>query len=242
MNPTRRPAILNRAVFTQRAFDSRALSVLTTLVHRFVEAGHYEVFVRRAGTVVHRTDVHVAPEHGRQQIDVDMADVPGSKRACGCHGDAALELRTGGAVAFYVSSGVGGYTVTVANRAARDEKTGMALDSSKGIPAGGFFALTLVQPGAYRIATGSGATASVRVRVPGRDKGYRPDRVTRLTLKKSGFEPQSAEIYSGQSVAIQCDIAADIRAELAEEEGGPPAIDRGRATFRRPPPRGETAK
>jgi hypothetical protein len=241
MNPTRRPALLNRAVFTQRAFDSRALSVLTTLVQRFVDPGHYEVFIRRAGTVVHRTDVHVAPEHGRVQIDVDMANVPESKRACGCHGDAALELRTGGVVAFYVSSGVGGYTVTVTNRAARDDKAGLALDNSRGVPAGGLFALTLVQPGTYRIATGYGAEADVSVRMPRGEKDYRPDRVTRLTLTRRGFEPASAEIFSGQSVAILCEIVADIRAELVDEEGGPPAIDRSRGRFRRPAPPGRDA-
>ena len=32
MKPNRRPAVLNRAVFANRTFDSRALSVLTTLV------------------------------------------------------------------------------------------------------------------------------------------------------------------------------------------------------------------
>jgi hypothetical protein len=238
MNPTRRAALLNRAVFTQRSFDSRALSVLTTLIHRFGEPGHYEVFIRRAGAVVHRTDVNVASEHGRHQIDVDMANVPASKGACGCHGDAALELRTGGVVAFYVSSGVGGYTVTVTNRAARDEKAGVALDSSQGVPAGGLFALTLVQPGAYRVATPSGAKADVYVRMPDRENGYRPDRVALLRLHKGGFEPQSAEIASGQSVAIQCEIAADIRAELVKEEGGTPAITRSRASFRRPAPPG----
>jgi hypothetical protein len=39
MNPTRRPAVLNRAIFTNRSFDSRALSVLTTLVHRLSRPG-----------------------------------------------------------------------------------------------------------------------------------------------------------------------------------------------------------
>ena len=133
MNPTgRRPAVLNRAVFTNRTFDSRALSVLTTLVHRFVEPGHYDVFVRRNGSVVHRTQVDVSPDHARTQVNVDMANVPESKRACGCHGDAAIELRAGGALVFYVSAGVGGYSVTITNRGARDEKSGLALDNTKG--------------------------------------------------------------------------------------------------------------
>ena len=236
MNPTRRPAVLNRAVFSNRTFDSRALSVLTTLVHRFLEAGHYEVFVRRAGSIVHRTDVHVAPDHPRLQVNVDMANVPESKRACGSQGDDAIELRTGGAIAFYVSAGVGGYSVTVADRRAGDEKTGMALDSSQGVPAGGLFALTLVQPGSYRISTSSRAEAQVAVRLPLREKGYRPDRVTVITLRKDGFDPKSVEIFSGQSVAIQCEIGADIRADLIKEDGGAPSIDRTRATFRRPAP------
>ena len=243
MNPTtRRPAVLNRAVFTNRTFDSRALSVLTTLVHRFVEPGHYDVFVRRNGSVVHRTQVDVAPDHARTQVNVDMANVPESKRACGCHGDAAIELRAGGALVFYVSAGVGGYSVTVTNRGARDEKSGLALDNTKGVPAGGLFALTLVQPGSYRISAGSKAEAQVAVRMPVREKGYRPDRVTLTTLREGGFDPKAIEIFSGQSVAIQCEVGADIRAELVKEDGGAPPIDRKRATFRRPAPRGRDAK
>jgi hypothetical protein len=189
--------------------------------------------------VVHRTDVHVAADHARTQVNVDLANVAESKRACGCHGDAALELRTGGALAFYVSAGVGGYTVTVTNRAARDEKAGVALDNTRGVPAGGLFALTLVWPGSYRIYASSGSDAHVTVRMPVKEKGYRPDRVTMLTLRKEGFDPKSIEIFSGQSVEIQCEIGADIKAESAKDDGSAPPIDRTRATFHRlvPPKR-----
>jgi hypothetical protein len=235
MAATPRPALLNRPVFTQRAFDSRALTVLTTLVHRFVYAGHYEVFVRRGEAVVHRTAVHVAAEHARQQVDVDMANVAESKRACGCEGDASIELRTGGVIAFYVSAGTGRYSVSVNSAASKDAESEATLDNTKGIPQGSFFALTLVRPGEYRITAQSGGEAYVTVRLPVREKGYRPDRPTLVALGKDGFNPRSVEIFSGQSVAFQCDIATDIRAELVKE-GEVPPIDRTRGTFRRPSP------
>jgi hypothetical protein len=63
-----------------------------------------------------------------------------------------------------------------------------------------------------------------------------------VTLGKDGFNPRSVEILSGQSVVFQCDIAADIQAELVKEEAETPPIDRKRATFRRPAPPRRDAK
>lgn len=229
-------AVLNRPVFTQRSFDSSALTVLATLLHRFVDAGTYEVFIMRSDVVIHRAAVDVAPEHPRQQINLDMANVVESKRACGCEGDAAIELRTGGVLGFYVSTGTGKYSVTARNLNVTDRSIRPALESRQGVPAGDLFALTLVRPGGYRVTAKPGGDASITVRVPGDEKEYRPDRPTLVTVRKGGFDPKSIEIFSGQSVVFQIESPAEIRAELIKDEGGPPPLDRKRATFRRPAP------
>jgi hypothetical protein len=234
MTATPRRALLNRAIFTQRAFDSSSLTVLTTLLHRFVAAGHYEVFIRRGGALVHRSAVHVAPEHARLQVNLDMANVAESKRGCGCEGDAAIELQTGGVLGFYVSAGTGRYSVTAVDLGAKDASNQIALDSGKRVPEGDFFALTLVQPGDYRVTAKPGGEAYVTVRLPVREKGYRPDRVMVIALGKGGFDPKSVEIFSGQSIAIRCDVPAGIRAELVKADGDVPPLERTRATFRRP--------
>ena len=51
--------VLNRAIFSQRSFDSAALTVLTSLFHRFPEAGDYDLFVRRGEQVVHLSLIHI---------------------------------------------------------------------------------------------------------------------------------------------------------------------------------------
>jgi hypothetical protein len=236
------PATLNRPVFTQRSFESGALTVLTTLLHRFVDTGQYEVFIKRADAVIHRAAVSVAPEHGRQQVNLDMANVIESKRACGCEGDAAIELRTGGVLGFYVSTGTGRYSVTARNLEVKDRSYPTPLDSNQGVPAGDFFALTLVRPGVYRVTAKPGGEASVTVRVPADEQGYRPDRPTLVTVRKDGFNPKTIDIFSGQSVVFQIETAAQIRAELTKDEGGPPPLERTRASFRRPVTREREAR
>lgn len=53
----RKNVVLNRPVFTQQAFDSRALTVLTTLFHRFPEAGDYNLTIWRDERMIHRAHV-----------------------------------------------------------------------------------------------------------------------------------------------------------------------------------------
>ena len=81
---TSKGVALNRPVFTQRAFDSGGLTVLTTLLHHFAEPGRYDVLVHRGGTLAGRLPVRVARDNAEHQINVDMAALGEEKRDCGC--------------------------------------------------------------------------------------------------------------------------------------------------------------
>jgi hypothetical protein len=60
----RKNVVLNRPVFAQQVFDSRSLTVLTTLFHRFPEAGDYDLTIWRDERMVHRAHVRVSMEGG----------------------------------------------------------------------------------------------------------------------------------------------------------------------------------
>jgi hypothetical protein len=208
-------AILNRPVFTQRAFDSSALTVLTTLIHRFAEAGTYDLFIRRGEQVVHRAEVHVVREaEAAHQIDVDMARLSADPKGCDCGKRAGYTLREGGVMCFFVSKGISRYSVLVEQIGIKEKRT--LLDSAKVIPEGDLFAVTLVLPGAYRaLNTVANAEGLVEVAMPA--ERYRLDQPSIVEVKRTGrFSPHRVGILLGQTVVFRCGTQARIRLELVK--------------------------
>ena len=93
--------LLNRPVFTQTAFDSRALTVLTTLLHRFPEAGRYQVRVQRGERREQQFEVQVSADYGAQQVNIDLATLNlETSGGCGCEPKNRYELAVGGVLGF----------------------------------------------------------------------------------------------------------------------------------------------
>ena len=226
--------LLNRPVFTQTAFDSRALTVLTTLLHRFPEAGRYQVRVQRGERREQQFDVQVATDHGVQQVNIDLATLnPGENSgSCGCEPKTRYELAVGGVMGFYVSEGAGRYSVSVSQVGEKEKRT--LLDNRQGVPAGDFFAVTLTRPGRYRLSEeNSRSEAVVYVSLPQGER-LRADRPTLVVLGQDGLSNE-VRLLSGQSLVVQCDIDALIRLELLEDETGAASPTRnGRYTVRKP--------
>ncbi|GBD09473.1 hypothetical protein HRbin22_01727 [Candidatus Thermoflexus japonica] len=222
----RKNVVLNRPVFAQRAFDSRALTVLTALFHRFPEAGDYDLKIWQDERMIHRAHVRVSAEGTPAQLHLDLA-------ALGEMAESYL-LAAGGVIGFYVSRGIGRYRVEIAQLTRREKV--VRLDNSQVIPEGDLFAVTLVRPGIYRVLQVEGrGEGEIHVRLPGKER-YRPDQVTRVTVGKEGvMEPRVVEILAGQSVVFWCTIPASLRVEWvkAMEELEPP-IQRPRLTRRQP--------
>lgn len=244
MKASAKRVALNRPVFSQRAFDSSALTVLTTLLHRFPEAGQYDVTVRRSGKLVGRLAVSISEGDADQQINIDMAKLGEAERRCGCDANSDYKLVTGGVMGFYASSGTGRYTVRVSYKNDKEKKKEILLDSSQEVPQGDFFAVTLVRPGLYRVFnTKQKGEGEVRVRLPKGENEYRPGQAKLVTLgKKDTIDSGSIEIFSGQSVVFHCKTPARIRAELLREDesAGEPIRDktfRYRKPDKRPPPK-----
>lgn len=232
----KKSVLLNRAIFSVRPYESRALTVLTTLFHHFSEAGNYELFVRRGGAVIYRAAVLVGEKSAQQQINLDLATLQQERpRDCCDHEDGPrYTLGVNSVMGFYVSQGTGAYSVEIART---EHKERRVLDSAAHIPAGDLFAVTLVRPGVYRaLDEESGAEAQIRVAHPD-PKRYRQGEVTLITLSGKDFKPKRAEIVSGHSVLFRCEAPARIRVELVDAaETGTRPKPGTRFTVRRPSP------
>jgi hypothetical protein len=229
--------LLNRAVFAQRPYDSGALTVLTTLLHRFTEPGDYDVAVRSPGQRDRRLRLRVVTDSAPAQINIDLAALGQSAGEPGCcPGEADYKLQTNGVVGFYASQGVAAYSVQVKRSDMREKK--LILDSASQIPAGDLFAVTLVRPGAYKVADTLGGKHEAVIQVvappvPKPESGprppelssrarlrYRPDQPTTVTFDKNGFSSKEVKIYSGQTAVFFCQAPARLRVELAKGVDG----------------------
>jgi hypothetical protein len=258
MKSERRTIALNRALFTNRPLDSAAVTALVTLLHRFTEAGDYELFVSRDGQLAARSSIQVVgelPEPPRgepgsaarpksrssgapNQINLDLATI--GEAADELHAATGSTVATGGIMGFYVSGGTGRYTVTI-TRIVGDKKE-TVLDSAKGVPEGDFFAVTFVRPGLYSVVNRlADAKASVRVDLP-KPGDYRPGRATLVQAVRGGFEPGELSLFSGQSLLFQCQTPSQIVVELVEPAPGTSGLystgegGRARHTVRRQHP------
>ncbi len=232
---TTQKAALNRPVFTQQAFDSGALSVLTTLIHRFAEAGSYDLFIRRSERTIHRATVNVVREaEASHQVDVDMASLATQKQGCGCDKRTVYTLREGGVMCFYVSKGTARYSVVVQQMGAKEKNT--LLDSAKAIPTGDLFAVTLVLPGVYRAVNMEG-NAEVAIEVSMPSESYRMDQVATVEIARTGkMNPRRVGILLGQTVVFRCGAQARLRVELVKPADilQKRAAERTRYTVRKP--------
>ncbi len=212
---TNEKAALNRPVFTQRAFDSSAMTVLTTFIHRFAEAGSCDLFVRRGERVVHRATVNVVKEtNAPHQVDIDMATLGAQAKGCECGKHAGYTLREGGVMCFFVSRGTSRYSVMIEQIGAKEKK--VLADSRETVPAGDLFAVTLVLPGAYRVVNTQG-NAEMQVEVGMPAERYRLDQPTIVDIQRTGkFGARRASILLGQTVVFRCGAPARLQMELVK--------------------------
>jgi hypothetical protein len=253
MNTKRQTAKLNRALFMQRPVDSSALGPLATLLHRFTDAGAYELVVRREGQVVHRETVQIVGRVGEPaegvtapyQINRDLTALSGGT-ADPCGAAFPCTLNAGGVMGFYVSEGTARYTVQLAYLSAERK---IVFDSAEGLPAGDFFAVTLLRPGLYQVTNRLGdATMRVLVGLPkppprrgehdtrSAAERYNPRQATLVQALQGRFDPPEAALLSGQSLVFQCQAASRIVVELAQPAPEPhlPGGGRPRRRFERP--------
>ena len=223
----RKTVLLNRPVFAQQGFDSSAITVLTTLFHRFERAGDYDLIIQRDGQVIHRTNVRIEEQDAPLQENIDMA----SERL---DRDPGYRLAAGGVMGFYASEGTGRYTVRISQIQEREKQT--LLDNTEVVPAGDLFAVTLVRPGTYEVSNEDGkAVCTVEVSLPQGEK-HRTEEAVVIEVGEGGsYKPRTARLLAGQTVVFHCTAPARIRLTLAKENRPPQRpIERPTHRFTRP--------
>ncbi|BAJ64676.1 MULTISPECIES: hypothetical protein [Anaerolinea] len=236
MSSQQKQAVLNRALFTQRSFDSSRIAVLSTLIHRFAEAGDYEVFVSRTHRTPLRLEVSVVDEDAPYQHNLDLATLQTPEKRDCCQGGKGLRLHAGGVLGFYTSQGVSTFQVRISRLGGKEKQ--VLLNHAEQIPAGDFFTVTPLLPGMYRVSDPvNKAEMILKVTMPpvpeqGKvEKGekargerrspvYRPDQPVLITVGKKGFDRREASLFSGQTLVFQVQSAARLRVDLEKEDAG----------------------
>ena len=155
-------AKLNMQLLNTHSHDSGALGPLAMVVHSFTQPGRYSGLVLRHGRPVGEIAFVVDEKSEAMQLDVDLsASGPrgASSTDCGCHGKAgdAPSVSPKGHVLFHASTG-SGYAVTVTHADGKPVFDSTRLDD------GDLFALSLLEPAAYRLEnTLSDAKGSITV-------------------------------------------------------------------------------
>lgn len=234
MRTNQKQAIINRALFTQRSFDSSRISVLSTLIHRFEEAGDYEVFISRTNRTPARFVVTVVEGDAPYQHNLDLSTLENPKERDCCREDADLRLHTGGVLGFYNSQGVSTFQVRIVRLGSKEKQ--VLFNHAEHIPAGDFFTVTPLRPGIYRVSdTLNKAEMALKVVMPPspeqgkvekatKVKGerppstYRPDQPLLVSVGKKGFDRREASLFSGQTLVFQVQSAARLRVELEKED------------------------
>ncbi|MEZ5646921.1 MAG: hypothetical protein R3E99_17490 [Burkholderiaceae bacterium] len=148
-------------------FDSGALGPLAMVVHNFAETGRYSAIIQRNGRPVGETAFTVDKASDAMQLDIDLSAFGSAHSArpdgkdCACHGqgdaEATPRVSPQGHVLFHAGQG-SGYAVTVVN------SHGKAVFDSTRLEDGDLFALSLLEPTAYRLEnTVSGAKGQIQV-------------------------------------------------------------------------------
>lgn len=222
-------ARLNMQMLNTTSHDSGALGPLAMVVHPFTTPGHHRGVVVRHGRPLGDFSFVVDAQCEVMQLDIDLARVgrrDGSAAPdCGCHADEAGARRVSpkGYVLFHASSG-SGYAATVGSDGAK------AVFDSTRLSDGDLFALSLLEPGAYRMDnTLSGARGSIEVafneeiarRIRALDTVY-------VDAQGKRFSPGSVALASSQGLVFR--IHEPSRIVIARE--GPARTARGKPALR----------
>jgi hypothetical protein len=225
----RKDITLNRPIFTQEVFSSTSLTVLTSLFHHFPDEGIYDLIVRRGGRVIARSNILVDGKDCQTQLNLDLAHIDPT---CG-----EYQLSVGGILGFFVSEGIGRYTVTVTHSGEHEKR--VLLNNAEAVPEGGIFAVTLVRPGTYFMGAGKEEHRSgkIQLRLPKKnDKNtkYHTEQAVTVNVDNKGrFKPKVVNIYTGQSVVFICKGPVQLQVALVDTDDDvkPPIERKSRHTW-----------
>lgn len=226
MTTVKRSVRLNHWLLTTSSFDSGALGPLANVIHRFAAVGTYQAVVLRDGQRVGTTCFRVSDETAATQLNIDLASVAlptGSTARCACreHPKSAPAVSPQGYVLFQAARGPGGYSVVVGE--AKEE--GRAVFDSRALSDGDMFALSLIEPTTYSLASPGGpGQGEIQVTPIPPGTNLRTVPPVYVAAARDGFQPARVSVHSGQGLVFRILGAARIVIEkrpAAERRAAP---------------------
>ena len=129
---------LNRALFEKKDYDSRFVSVLQSLHHRFTKEGHYSCNIYNSNKLIKTFNINVEKECKTLKNNLDIHEILRNKTD---HYNASINDYIG----FYVSNGSMQYTISILHSKNREERE---FDSSN-LKMNDIFCVSLIRPGKY---------------------------------------------------------------------------------------------
>jgi hypothetical protein len=224
-------------LFTQTALDSGSLNMLGTLVHSLSEPGQYRCAVYRGTENIASCQIVAHKDSPVAQANIDLSildpsiiDAPSlsvadqEPRCCGggTHGSEAAQFTVNpkGYVVFHVSSGAGGYAVTI-RKAAQDPST--SIFDSRELSQGDVYSAAIIRPGTYSLenvltkAKGQAVVAYPRMG----DTAYRPPAPVEIQCSAHQITPERVDLQPGQGLNFRFDVRSRIKIELLKADDGP---------------------
>lgn len=211
----------NPFLFTQVTYDSGALTQLDTVIHGFAEPGDYRGVVLMGDQTSGTFTLQVKESVTALQADIDLAALSGGTFQSGCCGGGAAgpvyAVHPSGYAVFHVSTGAGGYSVTL-------NKIGQAHDfDSKTLQPGDLFSAVMLRPGTYRARTKEASGhLDIAVSYPAGDRktAYRPPAAVRVICSGGAFEPANVSLKPAQGIIFEVKQKARIHIELIRADDG----------------------
>jgi hypothetical protein len=210
--------MINRFIFSQTNLDSGSLTVLASIVHRFSEPGLYYCKIKRGEKEVGSFQILVGQEPTLPtSTKIDLKAIanefpePSTNKACNC-----LNLSSGGYAVFFVSSGVGGYTLEMTMPEAKE---GTKVFDSQKLTSDDMFVATLLRPGAYQITNVlTKARAELRVLYPEIGKTQRNAQPAKIECNEKEIIPAKVSVNPGQGTVFSFKVPSRIKIELVSPE------------------------
>lgn len=214
----------NHRLFTTSTFDSGALGLLASVVHQFQE-GRYNAIVNRDQKNIGSTNFLVESSSANTQLLIDLTAV---NVTGGTSTPVEIpKVSPKGYVVFYVSGGVGGYSVV-----AREESGSDPVFDSTTLSGNDLFAVSLIEPATYSMVNQAGnATGEIQV-VSGEMNPLNLS-TQYVDVNNTSFDPAKVSVHSAQGLVFR--IKDPARIVITKQEGTEAATptDEGKQVRRR---------
>jgi hypothetical protein len=226
------------AIFMQTTYDSGALSGLSSVAHKFEQAGVFAAVVHKDGAPLATVKLAVsipvtsleemvakAPEAlagtlnalAEMMPHVDLARLPAMGE------QAVLHTAAQGYALFHAMSGDSGFAITVHHAA--QPATGAPAFDTRQLGPGDIFSALVLRPGAYAVkntVNGSQTSLTVAYPVVGTTP-YVPPNPAEVTCADNGFSPAPIKLQPAQGLIFRINTRARITIDLVTPDDGPAA-------------------